>query len=148
MTEINLTQAEADFLFGMEKIAANNSIWDFPTMGMKVEIPLISPNKKEKFLLDVSRGTIDLKKVKFQNRARQVVIPARIDLSGPPHRNPDGSEIPPVHIHRYREGYGDKWAYPIPEDKFHDLNNQWETLQDFMSFCNITQKPEIRRVLF
>jgi hypothetical protein len=108
MTDINLTQGEADFLFAMEKLATNDDIWDFPTMGMKVEIPLVSPNKKEKFLLDIGRGTIDLKKIKFQNRARQVLILVRLELTGAPHRNPDGSEIPPAHIHIYTEGFADK----------------------------------------
>jgi hypothetical protein len=148
MTEINLTQIEADFLLDLEKMKVNNNVWDFPTMGMKVEIPLTSLNKKENFLLDISRGTIDLKKIKFQNRARQVIILARVDISGSPHRNPDGSEISATHIHRYVEGFGDKWAYPIPEDKFHNINSQWDTLYDFMNYCNITQKPEIRKVMF
>jgi hypothetical protein len=148
MAEINLTQAEADFLFGMEKAATNDDEWDFPTMGMRVEIPLVSTDKKERFLLDVSRGTIDLKKVKYQNRARQVVILARLELSGPPHRNPDDTEIPAPHIHRYKEGFSDKWAFPVPENIFHDLGDQWETLQDFMALCNVIQKPSIRKVMF
>ncbi len=148
MTDINLTQVEADYLFSMEKVATNNNEWDFPTMGMKIEVPLVSIDKRDRFLLDISRGIINLKKITYQNRARQIIILARIDLSGSPHRNPDGSEIPPSHIHRYKEGFGDKWAYPIPEDKFGDLEDQWETLQDFMSFCNVTQKPNIRKVMF
>jgi hypothetical protein len=36
----------------------------------------------------------------------------RLDLDGPPHRNPDDEEIPWPHLHVYREGYGDKWASP------------------------------------
>jgi hypothetical protein len=148
MTEINLTQAEADSLFKMEKIADVSYEWDFPTMGMKIEIPLISQNKKEQFLLDIGRGTINLQKIKYQNRARQVVILVRIDLAGPPHRNPDGSEVASAHLHQYKEGFGDKWAYPIPQDKFHNLDDQWETLQNFMNFCNISKKPIINRVMF
>lgn len=148
MSEINLTQIEADLLFQMEKVTENATEWDFPTMGMKIEIPLYSTDKKEKFLLDVGRSTIDLRKIKYQNRARQVVILARLDISGAPHRNPDGEEISPTHIHVYREGFGDKWAYPLRKDIFHNADDQWETLQDFMNYCNITQKPNIRKVMF
>jgi hypothetical protein len=148
MTDVNLTQNEADLLLAMEKVATSSFEWEFPTMGMKIEIPLLSENKREKFLLDISRGTIDLKKVKYQNRTRQVIVLARVDLSGSTHRNPDSTEIPPGHIHKYREGYADKWAYPIPKDVFHNLEDQWEVLQDFMNYCNITEKPKIKKVLF
>jgi hypothetical protein len=148
MADINLTQIEADFLFSMKKVTVNTNVWDFPTMGEKIEIPLISEDKRERFVLDIDRGTINLKKIKYQNRVRQVVILVRIDLNGPPHRNPDGTEIPPSHIDRYREGFADKWAYAMPRDKFHHLDDQWETLQEFLDFCNITEKPVIRKVMF
>ncbi len=148
MAEINISQAEADYLFGMEKIAANKNRWDFPTMGVKIEIPLVSRDKKGNFLLDINRGRIDLKRITYQNRARQIVILVRLDLSGPPHRNPDDSEIPPPHIHKYKEGFADKWAYPIPEEIFRNTDDQWQTLQEFMDYCNITEQPDIRRVMF
>lgn len=148
MTDINLTQNEADSLLRMEKITVDDAEWVFPTMGVRIEVPLTSTDKRERFLLDVGRGVLDLKKIKYQNRARQVVILARLELSGAPHRNPDDTEIPSNHIHIYKEGYADKWAYPIPNDKFSNLESQWDTLQDFMDFCNITRKPNIRRVMF
>lgn len=148
MSDINLTQTEADSLFKMEKVALNSNPWSFPTMGEKIEIPLDSLDRKERFLLDISRGTIDLNKIKYQNRARQVIILVRLELSGAPHRNPDGVEVPTPHIHKYKDGFADKWAFPIPDDYFHDITDNWETLQDFMSYCNITRKPNILKVLF
>jgi hypothetical protein len=45
------------------------------------------------------------------------------------------------------EGYADKWAYRVPADRFRDLGDQWQTLQDFMSFCNVTKKPNFQQVL-
>ena len=147
MTDLHLTQSEADFLLAMEKTAEADIEWEFPTMGMKVEIPLFGPAKRERFMLDISRGTIDLNRVKYQNRARQVIILARLELSGPPHRNPDGAEVPTPHMHRYVEGFADKWAYSVPTQYFHDLSDRWQTLQDFMGFCNVTQRPRIRMVL-
>jgi hypothetical protein len=62
--------------------------------GQSLTVPLQSPHKREQFLLDLSRGRIDLLKVKMQSRARQVMVLAPIDLSGAPHRNPDDQEIP------------------------------------------------------
>lgn len=106
------------------------------------------PDRREQFLLDLSRGRIDLRKVKTQTRARQIVVLVRLDLGGAPHRNPDGEEIPVPHLHVYREGYGDKWAVPVPAYRFGNLADVWQTLSDFMGYCNITQPPRIQRGLF
>jgi hypothetical protein len=99
------------------------------------------------FLLDLSRGRIDLAKVKMQNRGRQVVVLVRVDLSGAPHRNPDGEEVPCPHLHVYREGFGDKWAAPLPADRFPDPTDVWATYGRFLAFCNITRPPRIERGL-
>ncbi len=87
MTQINITQDEADFLFKMKKTKIDNSPWSLPDLGGKIEVPLISVNKREHFMLDVSRGRINLKRRKYQNRAREAIILARLDL-GSIHRNP------------------------------------------------------------
>lgn len=147
MPGINLTQSEADFFMQMEKIRANDERFSFPTFGGVVQIPLVSRNRREKFLLDISRGKIDLMKVTFQNRTRQIVILIRMDLSGPPHKNPDEQEIRGPHLHVYREGYGDKWALPVPVEEFPHLTNPYETLDDFMAFCKIAEPPIIERGL-
>jgi hypothetical protein len=111
-------------------------------------VPLQSPDKREHFLLDLSRGRIDLKKVKMQNRGRQVVVLVRLDLGGAPHRNPDDTEVPAPHLHVYREGYGDKWAEPVPAQHFSNLSDFWKTFQDFLRYCNVTQPPHIDWGLF
>ena len=148
MAELNLTQAEADALIAMEKHRVNEDRSDFPMGGQSLALPLHSPDKREHFLLDLSRGRIDLLKVKMQNRGRQVVVLVRLDLGGAPHRNPDDEEIPAPHLHVYREGYGDKWAIPVPADRFTTTSDLWTTLDEFMRFCNITQPPHIERGLF
>src|SRR4030042_4989620 len=118
MPEINLTQSEADALVVMEKVKTDDQSWRYPSFGGRISIPLASRNKRENFLLDVSIGKIDLLKGTYQNRALQIVVLVRLDFGGQPHRNPDGQEIPSPHLHRYREGYGDKWATPIPARHF------------------------------
>jgi hypothetical protein len=143
-----LTQAEADGLLAMEKIRADDLTREYPHLGGALTVPLISRDRAESFLLDVKRGRIDLAKVTHQNRARQVVILVRLDVGGPGHRNPDDSEISCPHLHLYREGFGDKWAFPVPAQSFPNLADLWETLQDFMRFCNITEPPQITRGLF
>jgi len=148
MPEINLTQAEADVLIAMEKHRADEQRYDYPGLGGSLSIPLVSSDKRENFILDIHRGRIDLMKGTYQNRSRQVVVLVRLDFGGPTHRNPDGIEVPCPHLHLYREGYGDKWALPVPMEKFPHLDDLWLTLADFMVFCNITKPPDLQRGLF
>ena len=143
----NLTQAEADALRAMDKHRADTIERNYPDLGGKVAVPLKSADGREQFVLDLYRGKINLGKRTFQNRGRQVVILARLDF-GPPHRNPDGTQIGSPHLHLYQEGHGDKWAYPVPPDKFPNLNDPYMTLKDFMLFCNIVVPPVIHWGLF
>ena len=143
MAEINLTQSEADALIAIEKQRLNDDRWNCPSLGGTISIPLTSTDKRESFHLDISRGRIDLLRGKYQNRARQIIVLVRIDFGGQPHRNPDGEELPSPHLHIYREGFGDKWAVPVPPDKFPNMSDLWQTLNDFMQFCNIKEPPII-----
>jgi hypothetical protein len=148
MADIDITQAEADVLIAMEKHRVSDTQWLFPPPGDKLSIPLTSVDKREPFVLDISRAQIKLTKATFQNRARQAVILIRLDLDGPPHRNPDGQEVPCPHLHFYREGYGDKWAVPAPRSKYADTSDLLTTLDEFMAHCNITTRPNIQKGLF
>lgn len=148
MAEINLTQAEADALIAMDKLRVNDDRWNYPGLGGSISIPLSSIDKRENFILDISRGKIDLLKGPYQNRSRQVVVLVRLDFGGQPHRNPDDREIASPHLHLYREGYGDKWAIPIPANKFPNISDLWQTLEDFMRYCNIIEPPIIEKGLF
>lgn len=148
MADVNLTQAEADALLAMQKRRSDDTEWSYPDLGGYITIPLVSIDRREPFLLDLRRGRIDLSKGTYQNRGRQVVILARLDFGGAPHRNPDGEEIGSPHLHLYREGFGDKWAFPVPGDYFPNPHDAWRTLQDFMRYCNIVEPPIIQRGLF
>ncbi len=123
MAEINLTQAEADALIAKQKVRVNDETWNYPIIGGSINIPLLSMDKRENFFLDIGHSKIDLLKGTYQNRARQVVILVRLDFGSSPHRNPDGEEIPSPHLHIYREGFGDKWATPVPIEIFPNINN-------------------------
>lgn len=148
VSDVDITQAEADALIAMEKHRADELTRDFPMLGGCLSIPLLSADKRESFTLDVRRGRIDLLKGTYQNRGRQVVVLVRLDVGGQPHRNPDEQEVPAPHLHIYREGYGDKWATPLPSGAFADVTDLFQTMREFMDYCNITQQPIIDRGLF
>jgi hypothetical protein len=143
-----LSQAEAEILMVMEKHRADEEHYDFPGTGGNLIIELVSADRRERFFLDVSRGRIDLAKGKYQERARMVSVLARLDFGGAPHRNPDDEEIACPHLHLYREGFGDKWAFPLPKENFGAPADRWRTYQDFLRLCNITQPPHVERGLF
>lgn len=148
MAEIILTQAEADALIALEKRRADNRVWPYPATGGSVGVPVVSTNGREDFFLDLRRARIDLAKGTYQNRARHVVVLVRLDFGGKPHRNPDGEEIASPHLHQYRERFADKWAFPVPADRFPNVQDAWLTLGDFMRFCSIVEPPEFDRGLF
>ena len=148
MADINLTQAEAEALIAMEKHRLTDERTDFPMGGESKVLPLQSADKREQFLLDLSRGRINLQKVKIQTRGRKVIVLVRLDLGGAPHRNPDGKDVPVPHLHIYREGYGDKWAIPVPANRFRTTDDVWMSFEDFLQFCNITKPPNIDPGLF
>jgi hypothetical protein len=148
MADIDIPQAEADALIAMEKYSVESKTGLFPEPGGRLSIALTSPDKRENFILDITRARIKLTKATYQNRARQAIILMRLDLDGAPHRNPDDQEIPCPHLHIYREGYGDKWASPAPVDQYPNVQDLFSTFEAFMRHCNITDPPRIDRGLF
>lgn len=143
-----LSQDEADALLKMEKQRLTDEVQTLPGLGEKLSVDLKSPDGRELFILDVNQGHISLTKVTYQTRARVTTILARLDLNGAPHRNPDDSEIPCPHLHLYREGYGDKWAFPLLHEHFENPMDRWRTLSDFMAYCRIVQPPFLEKGLF
>ncbi len=140
MAEITITQVEADSLIQMPKACLDCNPYDFPHPGEKVLVNLQSTDGRERFILDVSRAKIEMRKVKYQTRYHKVIILTRLDIFGAPHTNPDGSIVDCPHIHKYKEGFGDKWAYPLPEF-FSKTDNLLEVLFDFLDYNNVIERP-------
>lgn len=140
-----LTQAEADNLIKLEKVCDSTVTYQLPFQGDSIEIPLTSTDGKEYFLLDVYRGRINIKKIKYQNRAHKSIILVRVDIGGSPHENPDGVIIPCPHIHIYREGFADKWAEQLngKNHGFTDLKDLFTVLDSFLDFINVTERPKL-----
>jgi hypothetical protein len=131
----------------MPKLAVSDDYIDLPDLGGGITVPLLSSSGTEEFLLDVRRNRINLTKGTFQNRSRSVIILARLDVGGAPHRNPDGQEVQCPHLHIYREGYGDKWAVPAGSRLMLGADH-WSAIQAFMSFCNVVKQPNFNPGLF
>lgn len=149
MAEMTLTQATADALIAMEKHRADEETYRYPLPGGGISIPLIGTDEHEEFVLDMRRSRVDVRKASYNNRVRVTIVLVRLCLGvGQRHTNPDGAVVCGAHLHRYREGSGDKWAAPTLPDAFTDTTDLWVALQDFMRYCNITRLPVIQQSLF
>jgi hypothetical protein len=142
----DLSQAEADALLRMEKFCVDATPHAFPDFGGRIQIALQSQNQRESFSLDISRKRIALT-TKYQTRGRQTVVLARLNFNSP-HRNPDDTEVGIPHLHIYREGFGDRWAYEVPTSMLKNSSDAWQVLLDFMAYCSIVEQPNISRGLF
>lgn len=151
-----LSQEESDNLLALPKFRESDERYLFPVRSELLEIPIISENGRERFQLDINRGTIRLTKCTFQNRFVKTEILARLDVDGPPHTNPhvfppplprlakyNGVKMGCPHLHIYVEDFMDKWAIPAPVEYFPNCGDLFQTLEDFENYCNIVDKPVI-----
>ena len=145
---IDLSQSEADFLVTMPKKASSSQVHRFPGSGGKLLVDLHSTDGTGQFVLDITRSRIILDGVTHQNRAREIIVLRRLDIEGPPHRNPDGEVVSCPHLHIYREGYGTKWAYPALPDLFSNLTDRSTVLGDFLNAINTVEAPQFQMGLF
>lgn len=145
---MRITQAEYDLLMGQDK-----SFEDLITPIQLGPAPLQwvrqinSITSKEDFLLDFYRGSFELSKYTINKRYRQTVILLRYDNSGR-HTNPDGVLFDGPHVHLYREGYNDKFAFPVSEVNVNHTDTMEEVFKKILHFCNIKQVPTIEVPMF
>jgi len=140
-----LTQIDADSLVAMPKRLEQSSQLKFPFRDEKQSWKALSSISRDHFLMDVNRNGIRLLKCTYQERYRLTEILVRVDVGVTSlHQNPDGELIRGPHVHLYREGYGDKWASLLPQDRFASSGDLVQTLRDFLEFCNVEAVPEIQ----
>lgn len=103
-----LEQGQADYLLRMPKVYVETTTVDL-SPGTDLFYILGSEDETETFFLDIYRGRLNQMKARFQLRYQRDIVLARLCTSVS-HANPDGTEVGWPHFHRYREGFGDKYA--------------------------------------
>ena len=142
-----LTQAEADQLIQMQKRFVQSPASISIPPGTDDTYELAGPGDRERFQLDIWRGTLRLSKLKFQNRVRTAVVLVRLCVDGAPHTDPDGQRLSGTHLHLYKEGCDDRWARPVDPVKFTLLSDPGATFQEFCTFCSILAPPPVQGVI-
>ena len=74
-------------------------------------------------MLDFYRGSFELTKYTINKRYRQTITLLRYDNGGR-HTNPDGELFEGAHVHLYREGFNEKFAFPVSKIGI-DAKMQW-----------------------
>lgn len=138
-----LTDFEARRLLNAIKELVSTRPIVFPLVQTHTTLEAISTQTNDKFLIDVQRKTLNVKKCTYQTRYKKSINLLRIDIEGPPHPNPDGTEVPCPHIHIYREGYDDKWAFPLSSKINTDQTDLVQVLIDFLEYNNIINIPNV-----
>jgi hypothetical protein len=152
-----LTQAEADALLRLAKEFVDPSPLEFTqTQPMRYERGLLSMDRREQFILDLERGLRNYVRLKYQTRARKVIVLARLDINGSAHLNPPDSPYKPgerfdcSHLHRYMQGFEDRIAFHLPDVPdliIRDMSNGISCLEGFMRYCTIQNWPTIQTMI-
>ncbi len=146
---MQLTQSEADRLIKMTKQFKSQEILDIQR-GEKMTYALTAPaDKSIPFHIDTHRGKRNRWKFTYNHRAKKAFILVRLDIDGT-HKNPDGEKIIGDHIHIYKEGYHDRWAYPLSqfeEYEFMDTSQIGQIFKEFCDFCNAENPPAVQNML-
>ncbi|MBD3920479.1 hypothetical protein H8B09_17080 [Paenibacillus sp. PR3] len=138
-----LTDPEARRLLDAVKTLVSANKINFPSLQSYITLEASSSQTSDRFQIDIQRKTLNVKKCTYQTRYKKSINLLRIDIEGPAHPNPDGTEIPCPHIHIYREGYDDKWAYPLSSEIITDPNDLVQVLINFLEYNNINKIPEV-----
>jgi hypothetical protein len=145
---MSISQQEFEYLLKLDK--------EFEDLSNRIQLgpapiqwtrKLISSGNHETFFFDFYRGSFELSKYTFNKRYRQTIIMLRYDNGGRD-TNPDGVLIIGPHVHLYKEGYNDKFAYPISEIKANSSDSMEEVLKKIMQFCNVNKMPTIEVPMF
>lgn len=129
----------------MEKyldVDENGIIW--PDRGKKISIDCFSTDDKEQFEITINTSRIKVEKITYQQLYCDKTILFRIDYDGPRHQNPNGEYVGCPHIHIYKEGYGDKWAYPLSEYIDCKDDDILILFKKFLAYINVKCIPNIK----
>lgn len=140
-----LSQAEADILLYIEKLFVDRAI-KFPDVGSQVRHEIKSNNGKEKFVLAIVHNTKRPLKCNYTTLYNGSTVLLRVDTEQAIHTNPDGTDVPAPHIHIYREGYEDRYAYPLPES-FSDHTDLVRISYDLLRYSNVININDVHVIV-
>lgn len=140
---MTLTQEKFNELMSLEKfIEAKKYL--LPGQNEKNSVSVSDVNGYEKFILDVNRkGSFENKctiQTRYINEGTTIIV--CLDINGPEHMNPDGRILSRNHIHIYKEGFEDKYAYDLDEFDWDLFQNIFSLILLFADYCRYNKIKE------
>lgn len=142
-----ITQSEFDYLITIDKRFEKADELVLGPAPISWERNIIAIKTKDTFILDFYRGSFELSKYTYNKRYRQTIILLRYDAKGR-HTNPDGITFDGPHVHIYKEGFDDKFAYPVTDIGIDKMDEMEAILEKFLTYCNVKSIPSIQTTMF
>ena len=139
-----LTQQAADFLAQVAKVITSAEVILVPSAGGSQAWEAEDYRGRDKFHLHMRRGRKVSTKITVQERYHTNEILLRLDIDGATHSNPDGTIVPTPHLHIYKEGYDDKWAFLVPPGLDISSGDPTLILINFLKYCGIDPIPSVQ----
>lgn len=109
-----MTTKEAKELIDMLKERVSQTTLEFPRVGNKLEFDVYAKKERTKFIINITRGSINKNKCTYQGRTHINSIPIlRLDITDSFHINSDGTKISGNHLHIYNEDTEMREAIPF-----------------------------------
>lgn len=134
---MELTQALADRYRLSPKRLKNGGTLNLNAEFKIIGEELISDEFGDIFKLDLRKNKIELKVLNCNTRANDCFVIARLDVNDREHKNPDGTKVGETHLHIYKEGYNDRYAYDPSKYGFSNYNDVPALILQFANFCKI-----------
>ncbi len=137
VNKVELRQSQADRLLKVGKFFIDKSpiIINRP-LNTQRDLQSVE-NDEDKFYLNISQTAIEFGKYSTITRFFSVPL-ARVCIDEDcVHENPDDVIIKGSHIHIYKEGYRDRFAYPLEDYSFSSNTEIAHFLPEFLKFCGI-----------
>ena len=145
---MSISQEHFDNLLKQQKEFANkNQQIELGPPPIKWTLDVKSLESKETFLLDFFKRNIVVSRYSINKRYRRSIVLFRYCNDGR-HTNPDGKVFTGRHIHIYREGYDDKFAFPIQEIGIQDDDDLGVVFEKVLRFWNILNYDPLQTKMF
>lgn len=143
-----MSQEEYDYLMLQEKVFEDKtSVINIGPPPIKWTKEVTCKTTNNKYLLDFYRGSFEVSKFTANKRFRTTMIMFRYDNGGR-HTNPDGETFDGPHFHLYKEGFDDKFAFPISLIEINEHDTMEIRFKKILRFCNIKDCPNLEVPMF
>jgi hypothetical protein len=118
-----------------------------PSNGDKLKLHLKNSLNQDNFELNISTHSIRIEKTNYHLQENRILPLLRLEVFATPHKNPNGEKISENHLHIYKEGFEDRWAYPVDHILKHS-RDRIIIFQSLLDTINLQSKLTVDKDIF